>query len=348
MAKPVSRIAYESMLAIVVLLLSSILIMALAGCLTNKPEDAPLAHLKVATSPFLGFAPFYIAQDEGYYEEQGLEVEFVKFSSATQAIPLVAQGRLDVVSGGISASLINAATQDINVKIVAGGFYLPPGGGSTNFMVRRDLYVSGEVDTVDELKGRKIVMNCLGCVCDFMASKLLASAGLSLADVQVAKMDISQMVSAFESKAIDVALMGPPEDERAKALGYAVLLISGCDVIPGFQKTFMMFGPNLLEKNPELGDKFMAAYIKGVRQYNQGPTAKNVEIVNTYTGIDKEVLMQSVWEPIYPDARIRIDDILSFQDWAYDNGLLDKKVTMEQLIDTRFIDYANKVLGPAR
>jgi len=59
-------------------------------------------------------------------------------------------------------------------------------------------------------------------------------------------------------------------------------------------------------------------------------------------------LRKSSWEPIYPDARINVEDILSFQDWAYDNGFLEKKVGKEQLIDTRFIDFANKVLGPVK
>ena len=107
-----------------------------------------------------------------------------------------------------------------------------------------------------------------------------------------------------------------------------------------------MFGPSLLKDNPEAGKKFMIAYLKAARQYMQGKTERNLDIAQKYFEMDRETLIQSSWSPVSTDGRVRAQDVLDFQDWAYKNGLVDKEVAAEQLLDTVFIDYANSVLGP--
>jgi NitT/TauT family transport system substrate-binding protein len=212
-------------------------------------------------------------------------------------------------------------------------------------MVRKDLYDSGELDTVAKMKGRKIGIPCLGCINDFVLTKMLDGAGLSLDDVNLEKMTQPSMLIALENEALEIANLGSPFSEKAKSLGYAVTVQSMHDVVPGFQKGFLMYGPNLLEDNTALGEKFMVAFLKGLRQYGQGKTERNLEIVEKYLMLDRETLMTAPWDPVYPDGRIMAGDILAFQDWSYQNDFMDNKVAEEQLIDSRFIEYANKTLG---
>ncbi|MFQ5924492.1 MAG: ABC transporter substrate-binding protein [Dehalococcoidia bacterium] len=327
--------------AVAILLLLPI---ASPGCTAS---DAELTHLRVVALPYTSFATFYIPQEEGYFAEQGLEVEFVKFSASPQAIPLLAQGDLDVSAGGGSASMMNAIGQNINLRIVAGRESAPSDCESVALMVRRDLYDSGELDTVAEIRGRTVAIPFTASLADFTLAKILEADGLTPDDVEITKLRPQDTVAAFENRAIAAAIMGTPHIQRIEALGYAVTLDSLNNLMPGFQYGFVIFGPNLLDDNPELGEKFMVAYLQGVRQYAQGKTESNLGILEKYIGLDEETLRQACWSRVYPDARINVEDILTFQDWAYDNGFVDEKVTAEQLIDTRFIEYANQVLGPA-
>jgi NitT/TauT family transport system substrate-binding protein len=324
---------------IILLLLS----MVFPACAT---QEAKLSHLKVVALPYIGFATFYIPQEEGYFAEQGLDVEFVKFPTVSQAMPLLVQGELDVAYGD-SASVMNAIAQNMKLRIVGGGSYFNTDCEVVSLMARVDLYESGELDTVAEVKGRKVAVGSVSATGGFMLTKILEAGGLTLGDVELVQMQPQDMIAAFENRAIDVAVVGSPSNQQIKALGYAITLESAEKVMPGFQQGVVIFGPSLLDKNPELGKKFMVAYLKGCRQYNQGKTKRNLEILEKYTGLDENTLLQSCWYPFYPDGRIKVKDILTFQDWAYDNGFVDKKITSEQLIDTRFIEYANEVLGPA-
>jgi len=328
---------------LVPILLILLLSTSLPGC--AEKESAEPIHLKVVDLPYIPFVAFYIAQEEGFFAEQGLEVEFVKFTSVTQALPLLIQGDLDVAAGSINAGLFNAIAQDMNVKIVAGRDYIDADQGSMALAVRKDVYDSGALDTVVEIKGRQVAMSCIACIHDFGMAQILKKADLTLNDVVITKMSPQDIIAALESDSIEVATLGTLQLGQVKSLGCAQPLALFSDVIPGFHVSYIMFGPTLLNDNPDAGKKFMIAYVKAAQQYAEGKTERNLEIAEKYMGMDRETLINAPWTPIDIDGRIDVEDVLTFQDWAYDSGLVDKKVPIEQLVDTSFVDYANEVLG---
>jgi NitT/TauT family transport system substrate-binding protein len=115
-------------------------------------------------------------------------------------------------------------------------------------------------------------------------------------------------------------------------------------VIPDTHYALVRFGPNLLEKNPEAGKRFMVAYLKAVRQYNQGKTARNLDILAKHTKLDKDLLNTACWAQLRNDGHINVQSLIDFQDWALQRGLLDKKIPEDRLNDPSFLKYANEVL----
>jgi NitT/TauT family transport system substrate-binding protein len=213
-------------------------------------------------------------------------------------------------------------------------------------MVRKDIYDSGEIDTIAEIEGRQVAISCTACIQDFGTAKILENAGLTLSDIEIARMSPPNIVAAFANKDIEGAVVGSLQQGQLNTAGYAVTLEHFSEFIPDFQYGFVMFGPTILTDNLEAGKKFMIAYLKGARQYMQGKTERNLEIAQKYLGMDRETILQSPWSPISTNGTVRAQDVLDFQNWAYENGLVDNKVPIEQLVDTSFIDYANTKLGP--
>jgi hypothetical protein len=89
----------------------------------------------------------------------------------------------------------------------------------------------------------------------------------------------------------------------------------------------------------------MVAYLKAVRQYNKGKTDRNLEILAEHTELDRELLKKICWPTFRNDGSINIDSIFEFQKWGLKKGLIDQPASKEQLWDSRFIDYANRILG---
>src|SRR5580700_11721453 len=93
-------------------------------------------------------APFFIADAKGYFAEQGLKVNFVRFDSAAKSIPSLGSGEIDVGSGATSAGLYNAFARGIGIKVVSDKARNAKGYGFQAIMARTDLIDSGKVKSV--------------------------------------------------------------------------------------------------------------------------------------------------------------------------------------------------------
>jgi NitT/TauT family transport system substrate-binding protein len=326
------------------------LIFILAGCLisdsqSKDEEIMELNKVKVMVLPFLSFAPFFIAQEEGYFAEWGIEVEFDKFGSPVQAMPALIQGDLDVAAGGVSASLFNSIARGVvNIKIVADKGHLDSRCSYAAILVNKELFESGELSEIAQLKGKKFAGDDLGGM-GYAYSEMLSKGNLGLEDIETVTMPPPERVAALQSKAVAAAHIGEPLITKLSDAGIAVKLAGQEETLPGFQLAYLIYGPNFLEKDGELGRQFMVAYLKGVRQYNEGKTERNIEIIQKYTQLDKDLIERACWPSINSNGRLNTQSLLDVQDWDFENGYVDEKVTEDQLFDESFIEYANEVLS---
>ncbi len=300
-------------------------------------------NIKISALPYLSYAPIFIAYEEGYFAEQGLNLEFVKFRQSGLSMPALARGDIDVSTDSIGSSLFSAVSRGLKIKVVADKGYLSDRCSSSAIMVRKDLYDSGELKTVNQLKGRKVALGLVP-VWGYVYETILSSGNLTLDDIEIVKMPTAARIMALETGAIDAAGFTEPMLTKAETLGIAVKLADYQDFVPNYQVSTIIYGPNLLEKKPELGRKFMVAYLKGVRQFNKGKTERNIEILQKHTRLDADILKKLCFVSFHRDGQINMDTIRVVQDWAYKRGYIDKKVPVNQLVDMSFAEYADKIL----
>jgi NitT/TauT family transport system substrate-binding protein len=127
--------------------------------------------------------------------------------------------------------------------------------------------------------------------------------------------------------------------------GHADLWVAGREIIPDFPVAILLFGPTLLEENPDAGRRFMVAFVRSLRQWSQGKTERNVELAQRFTGLDRELLMIMCWSPVRESGEVNVQSMLDYQAWAVERGYLESPVTEKQLWDPSFIEHANGVLG---
>ena len=152
------------------------------------------------------------------------------------------------------------------------------------------------------------------------------------------------MLAALEEKAVDAVFRGEPDIARDLNMELGVVIVRGEQVLPNFSWGYVLFGPSMLEENPEAGKQFLVAYMKGVRQYNEGKTKRNLDILEKETELDRDLLEQACWPPITNDGQMDLGSLIDFQTWANEKGLLDTIATEDQFWDSRFLDYANDIL----
>jgi NitT/TauT family transport system substrate-binding protein len=146
---------------------------------------------------------------------------------------------------------------------------------------------------------------------------------------------------------IDLSMASEPWATRHVRTGNAVLWMPYNELVPGEQHVTVVYGPSLLHTNPDAGRRFMVAYLRGVRQYSEGKTERNLEIMAEFSGLDEEFLQAACWYDFYDDGHVNVKSLLDFQQWAVEKGYLDSVVPPDQFYDPSFIDYASQVLGTA-
>ncbi len=311
----------------------------------GQAQPKPI-KLKSIVGPYISFAPWQIAEEEGFFNKQGFQIEFMKIIDSVEALPTLIKGDLDVMADVFYPSYLNAIARGANIKIVADRGYLSPTGCTYSaIMARRTLVEEGKLNHISQLKGRRVAVTQAASIMGYFLEKILRQEGLTFADVEPVVLPLPARIAAFEKGAIDIAFISEPWISRILDTGHAVIWKPAQHLMPNLQFAFLMYGPTLLEKNPDAGKQFMVAYLKGVRQYNQGKTKRNLEIIAKHTGLDREFLQKCCWQALRSDGRINIDSILDYQSWALNKGFLDKQVPPNQFWDPRFIEYANKILS---
>lgn len=107
---------------------------------------------------------------------------------------------------------------------------------------------------------------------------------------------------------------------------------------------FLIYGQKLLVKNPELGIKFMVAYLKGWEKYKEGKTVRNIEILEKRFEMDKELLKKMYWPIINPDGIYKTKILKDYQDWLLEKNYIKEKINIDSLIDLKFLKKAKGIL----
>jgi NitT/TauT family transport system substrate-binding protein len=314
---------------------------------TVTPTEAPF-KLKVGLNPYTSYSPLFIAQDEGYFAEQGLEVEFVPFATGSDAtsIPLLEQRQLDAAGQGPVAGLFNAIAVSNDIKIVVDRGYLAPDGCTYIAMLAKPEWIAANPTlTLDGIKGLRVSVDPKNFSA-FMFEKVLSPAGIKLSDLETGDIKPADLMAAVET-GVDFISTGEPWITRLTDTGKMAVWLKYQDVAPDMQFGFMIFGPSLLVDRPDIGKKFVTAYVKAIRKYNEGKTDRNIEIIAKYTKMEPELLKRTCLPTMRPSGNVSVETLLAYQEWAHALGVIETTVTAEQLWDPRFVEYANEQLGSA-
>jgi len=344
-----SRVRYTRVRAAWLVLIS----VALPSCDTaeRSPGTDEPAVVRVMILPHLTFAPLLIAQEEGFFAAEGLDVRFSRLGSGASTVPLLLQGKLDVLPTPASPALLNAIARGSPVRFVADKGHLPASRSCSHLgiVVRRELLKplgSEETSSAGEWKTPSIrrLSTTRDALLGFLVTKAFESRGLTLEDVETMQIPAAAELAALRNGAIDAAFIGEPWMSRLLERGDGAVWIELEDVMPGMQYSLIVYGRRLLEEDPELGRRFMVAYLRGVRQLNQGKTERNLEILEAATGFDREELRRLCWPSFRDDGWINAESLIEFQHWAVDRGLIDAPVSKQQFWEPSFIEYANQAL----
>ena len=300
----------------------------------------------------------WVADKKGFFRDENIQVEFIRFDSAARMVTSLATDSLDVAAGGHSAGLFNAVGRGVDIRIVSDKSQNVTGRGSQKLLVRKDLVDSGRYRSFADLKGMKIAQAAPGSAAATVILKFLEKGGLKYDDVEHVSLSFPQMAVALQNKAIDAALPAEPSVTQALRTGAAVAVANDYDVYPIHQISEIFYSGKFATANPDVARHFMRAFLRGVRYHNDALDAKGAftgargdEIVAILTeyGPFKDPMIWRSFIIAYcnPNGALHLPSLKEDLAIFKQQGLVESpKVEVEQVVDTSFVDWAVKQLGP--
>jgi NitT/TauT family transport system substrate-binding protein len=334
--------------AIALFLLSAVTIPA-SSAMAGEP-------IKIGVSRTLSDVGYYVADAMGFFRDEGIDVSITGFNSAAQMIAPLGTGELDVGGGTVSAGFYNAVGRGIPIKIVADQASIKPGYGYSSLMVRKDHVDSGRYKSFADLKGMKVAIGAPGTGTASALNEALKKGGLKYADVDVVYIGFPEHLPSYKNKGIDASITNEPTMTRAIDEGVAVRVAGNDETYPGQQTAVTFFSDHLIKNRRDVAERFMRAYLRGVRVYNDalkdghlsGAKANEViPILVKYTTIkDEGVFRRMIPSYCNPDGEVNIASLKKDLDFFRELGLIEKKdVSAESVVDASFARAAVASLG---
>jgi NitT/TauT family transport system substrate-binding protein len=246
------------------------LLLISAAIALSAPSEAKV--LKIGHSTWVGYGPFYIAREKGFFKDEGVEVESVIMEDTTLKMGALLAGQIDLA----------ASTSD------EFPIYLKP-GKSVKYLLAVDYSNGGDgsaankaIKTVADLKGKKVAFEH-GSISQFFLNVLLKRNGLTQADIEPVNMTAADAGTAFVAGQVDAAVTWEPALSLGAQSKNGHLLASSSevpgvivDVVAVTPETIAAHGPELkafsrawykaldfLAKNPDEAYAIMAKGIGG-------------------------------------------------------------------------------------
>jgi NitT/TauT family transport system substrate-binding protein len=214
--------------------------------------------------------------------------------------------------------------------------------------------LTNQINGPADLKGRKLAMTPpgLGTANGFVLTKYLAQANLTPNDVDIVPIPFPEQVAALTNRSVDAAIMAEPFATQAVLLGVGSRLVTLDKIDPGQQVAGIVFSERFIREHRDVGEKWVLAYVKGIRAYNAAFGAgtdkdRIVNILATKTDVkDPKLWNAMIPAGLHPDARLNVQSIADAEAFFTRLGLVQNAPPVDAFLDQSFTDAAVKALGP--
>jgi NitT/TauT family transport system substrate-binding protein len=263
----------------------------------------------------------------------------------------MAASQLDVGSVDTGAGIFNALARGLPMRFVADSGHVEAGRSTTWWMVRKDLYDSGAIRELSDLRGTVISPIAKGSTVDAQVHRALAIGGLTPNDVDLQYVTFPDVPPALANKVLDSGILTEPLATASIEQGIAHRWKGMHDIFGPIHGTFLTYAPTVVTQRQEVGRRYMVAYLRGVRDFQdafEGGKDQDavIAILTQHTNIkDPAVYKKIVVPALDPNGQMIVSSVRDLQQWFVDNNLVPTPVNVDDYFDPSFADYALSILG---
>ncbi len=298
------------------IILAGAAVLSLTAC-GGKTADSGSDTIKIAYLPITHALALFETAEE-VKEQTGLNVELVKYGSWTELLDAINTGNVDGASVLIELAM-KSKEQGIGLKAVALG--------------HRDgnvVIVSNEINSAADLKGKTFAIPHRQSSHNILLNDTLATAGLTIDDVNITELAPTEMPSALAGGQIDGYCVAEPFGAKAVQLGIGKVLYSSEELWKDSLCCGLVLTDEFIENNHDLAVRFVDAYKAAGDNLNLDSEKK---VGAEYLNQDDEVLDISLEWISYNNLEITEDIYNVLLDKVKSYGLSNNPPSYEEFVD---------------
>ena len=304
--------------------------MSLAGCGSTGNTDLEKVSFVLDWTPNTNHTGIYVAQELGYFEEQGLEVEIVQ-PPEDSSVALVASGKADF-SISFQDSLAPALTGDDAMPVTAVAAVIQH---NTSGIISR------EGEGLDRPKGLEnhSYATWNGAIELATLEEVVKADGGDFSKVELIPSTVTDEVTALKTESVDsIWIFYGWAGVKTELEGLATDYFEFRDIDPVFDyyTPVIIAGNQFLEANPDTAKAFLAAVSKGYQYAIENPEDAADILCRAVPELDPELVKASqeyLADQYQADAeywgQIEAERWNAFYKWVNDNGLVEGEVPMD-------------------
>jgi NitT/TauT family transport system substrate-binding protein len=297
-------------------------------------------------------APFYIAQERGYFRDEGIDLTFRFFEAAQPIAAAAVAGDIDAGVTALTGGFFNLAEKG-TLKVIGGGMHEQPGYEGSAILVSNAAYAAG-LTSAAKLGGHSFAITQYGSSFHYMLGRIAEAEHFDLTSVTLRPVQqVANMVAAVGSNQVDATIAIASMAKPLAAAGQAHVIGWIGDIVP-YQITAVFTTARMIAEHADLLHRFARAYQKGVADYREGflrQDAQGKSVIDAKTDAVIPLISKYVFtgdpharEKIiggvgYYDAGGALDvaDVIAQLRWFKAQGLVKGDADPKSVIDTRFL-----------
>ncbi|GFN31408.1 hypothetical protein PCURB6_16680 [Paenibacillus curdlanolyticus] len=228
----------------------------------------------MGVSPWVGYAPWWIAAEQGIFEKYGLDVKVVNFIQDADMNAAFASNNIKVANVATNTAIRMEAANELGLQ----GIILLDDAAEADAIL-----ATGDIKTIADLKGKTVAYE-EGATSDLLLRQALHDNNMSMDDIKVVYMAASDAGFALLSGKVDAAVTYEPYISSVKDKLDVTVLYSGADS-PGIISDIAVVKSEFLTEHPDVQEKLQQVWDETMEYWNNNREAGD-EIIAKNAGID--------------------------------------------------------------
>jgi NitT/TauT family transport system substrate-binding protein len=296
---------------------------------TTGVSNVDPVSIRIVVLPLIDTLPMYVAEQEGLFAKNGVNVEFIPVASAPERDQILQAGQADATVNEILSDMF-FNKNGIQMQVVRYAHLASP--NAAHFFILAS--AKSKITTVEGLKGIEIGIS-QGTIIEYVTDRLLQAQGFSSDEIKtlaVPKMpDRMALLASGELKAGVL-----PDPLAALSVQQGAVIVLDDTQYPTFGASVISFSKKFIDQNPTAVKGFLAAIEDATTMVNLNPE-KYVSLLSEKQLVPVPLLGSYV-VPAFPTSGITSEaewnDALA---WAIEKGLLNVSISYSESVNDTFL-----------